>query len=101
MTGKDSPANRNRATGLIPLRKTKQPPFSHLRSPQRRPQAPHPKSKFLAAIVAEMGEADEKLWKEAQPFMGNAPMFRTKPFHEHSKKELVESGIPEWTPPAF
>lgn len=52
-------------------------------------------------IVAEMREADEKLWKEAQPFMGNAPMFRTKPFHEHSKKELVESGIPEWTPPAF
>ncbi len=26
-----------------------QPPFTPLRSPQRRPQAPHPKSKFLAA----------------------------------------------------
>ncbi|MEK6231509.1 MAG: hypothetical protein N2A42_06625 [Luteolibacter sp.] len=25
-----------------------QPPFTPLRSPQRRPQAPHPKSKFLA-----------------------------------------------------
>jgi 2-keto-3-deoxy-L-rhamnonate aldolase RhmA len=28
-----------------------QPPFTPLRSPQRRPQAPHPKSKFLAAAI--------------------------------------------------
>ena len=32
-----------------PVYRVDQPPFSPLRSPQRRPQAPHPKSKFLAA----------------------------------------------------
>jgi hypothetical protein len=36
------------ATQFLPLFPP-QPPFTPLRSPQRRPQAPHPKSKFLAA----------------------------------------------------
>jgi hypothetical protein len=34
-----------------------QPPFSHLRSHQRRPQAPHAKSKFLAVMCRENGGA--------------------------------------------
>jgi hypothetical protein len=37
------------STTILPLGDSINPLSPHLRSPQRRPQAPHPKSKFLAA----------------------------------------------------
>ena len=44
-----SVVSRSEGIGRCHRQTSQQPPISPLRSPQRRPQAPHPKSKFLAA----------------------------------------------------
>ena len=53
--------------------------------------------------VKEMREAYDAFWKHARPLMVNedAPMSKTRPFHEWYKKQMAEGGIPDWTPPAL
>ena len=51
-------------------------------------------------VVAEMRAAYDQWWEATKPMMVNedAPMSKTKPFHVLYKKQLNETGIPEWTP---
>ena len=52
-------------------------------------------------VIKKMRAAYDQFWKEARPLMVNesAPMSSTQPFPARYKKQLEESGIPNWTPP--
>lgn len=52
-------------------------------------------------VIKKMRAAYDQFWKEARPLMVNesAPMSSTQPFPVRYKKQLEESGIPNWTPP--
>lgn len=52
-------------------------------------------------VVENMRSAYDQFWKEARPLMVNetAPMSQTQPFRVHYRKQLEESGIPDWQPP--
>lgn len=52
-------------------------------------------------VVKQMRQEYEQFWREAKPLMVNedAPMSKTKPFHEAYRAQLESTGIPEWNPP--
>ncbi len=54
-------------------------------------------------VVAEMRSVYDKWWEATKPMMVNedVPMSKTRPFHVLYKKQLQESGIPDWQAPAL
>ncbi|QDU79668.1 Arylsulfatase precursor [Polystyrenella longa] len=54
-------------------------------------------------VVEQMRTAYEKFWQETRPLMVNedAPLSKTRPYHELYKAQMKSTGIPEWKPPAL
>ena len=51
-------------------------------------------------LVKKMRAAYDEWWESTRPLMvnENAPMSKTKPFHELYKRQMQTKGVPDWEP---